>query len=662
MSVLYVAHGHPKFNKGGAEISAYRLFQAFRESLEWKECAFLAACSDNTMLKPGCQVMGLGENQWLVKRSFDPLLHDTDVNLNLGKHGFLKQALSDLDPKVIHIHHYVHIGLDLLYALKRWFPSAKIILTLHEYWAMCPYEGRLLKANGQLCLGPDADSCVSCLGEELRSKLAIRRLRIQRYFSEVDHFISPSYFLKQRYLEWGVNPHQISVVENMLPPLTELVTGRQSDQQRSHQALTIGYFGQVNPWKGLTLILEALVIIIKRCPELCLEIHGCSRADLEPKASPHPLFASKLRRLIQALGPEHVRLCGRYETQELPARMANVDVVVMASRWYENAPMVIQEAFMNQRPVVAPRLGGMQEKVKDGFSGLLFEPDNVDHLASILEYLYSKPEQLTIFEANIQNTTLQGKNSFQQHQAIYQKLVAQSHDSPSVVPTNLSLVNPDLLNDLSVNFEPLGANCELGFLMGNLGINRSSLFRWLFTPLAGLELVLADGLQNFFSDPTPVTDPIMASDMVVDRRTGIFFHAAELRNELEALDEDHLMQNDICRGSTFLDQKAKYLYLVEKFRASVVNPSTLHVFSDFHQELTDDAMHRIHDCLCRMGKPLGSTLLFVRSATSIEAINSVYAIGDGLQVASIKRLAPGEYANRIDLPSWLSILSQSRCI
>ena len=196
--------------------------------------------------------------------------------------------------------------------------------------------------------------------------------------------------------------------------------------------------------------------------------------------------------------------------------------------------------------------------------------------------------------------------------------------------------------------------------MGNLGINRSSLFRWLFTPMAGLELVLEDHLKNFFSDPIPVTDPVMASDMVVDRRTGIFFHAAELRSELDAMNKNCLTQNDVYNSSAFLDQKAKYLYLVEKFRASIINPSTLHVFTDFHQELTDDAMHRIHDSLLRMGKPLGSTLLFVHSATSLEAINTVDAIGDGLQVASIKRLAPGQHANRIDLPSWLSILSHSR--
>ena len=59
--------------------------------------------------------------------------------------------------------------------------------------------------------------------------------------------------------------------------------------------------------------------------------------------------------------------------------------------------------------------------------------------------------------------------------------------------------------------------------MAQLGIHRSSLFRWLFTPLAGLGLVLSEKLQDFFSQPEVVKDPVMASDMVVDRRTGIFF-------------------------------------------------------------------------------------------------------------------------------------------
>ena len=122
--------------------------------------------------------------------------------------------------------------------------------------------------------------------------------------------------------------------------------------------------------------------------------------------------------------------------------------------------------------------------------------------------------------------------------------------------------------------------------MGRLEIQRSSLFRWLFTPLAGLEFVLQDRehLRRIFDDPVAVSDPVMASDMVVDRQSGIFFHAAELRSELDAASTDAALLDDLYCGDSFLDQKAKYLYLVDKFMAAVLHPDTLHVFSDFHQD------------------------------------------------------------------------------
>ena len=115
MTVLIVAHGHPSFNKGGAEIASYRLFEALRHCEDWKDSGFLAAAPDDSMLKPGCQVLGLSDSEWLLKRSSDPLLHDTMVNLTSGVHGFLYEAISHLNPKIIHIHHYVHIGFDLIH-------------------------------------------------------------------------------------------------------------------------------------------------------------------------------------------------------------------------------------------------------------------------------------------------------------------------------------------------------------------------------------------------------------------------------------------------------------------------------------------------------------------------------------------------------------------
>ena len=49
--------------------------------------------------------------------------------------------------------------------------------------------------------------------------------------------------------------------------------------------------------------------------------------------------------------------------------MAATDFVVMASRWWENSPVVIQEAYAAERPLVVPGLGGMAEKVQDGVTG-----------------------------------------------------------------------------------------------------------------------------------------------------------------------------------------------------------------------------------------------------------------------------------------------------
>ena len=52
--------------------------------------------------------------------------------------------------------------------------------------------------------------------------------------------------------------------------------------------------------------------------------------------------------------------------------MAEVDWVVVPSRWWENSPLVIQEAFLHSRPVICSDIGGMAEKVTDRVNGLHF--------------------------------------------------------------------------------------------------------------------------------------------------------------------------------------------------------------------------------------------------------------------------------------------------
>jgi len=64
--------------------------------------------------------------------------------------------------------------------------------------------------------------------------------------------------------------------------------------------------------------------------------------------------------------------------------MAGVDWVVVPSIWWENSPLVIQEAFAHRRPVICSNIGGMAEKVRDDVDGLHFKVDDAHSLADTL--------------------------------------------------------------------------------------------------------------------------------------------------------------------------------------------------------------------------------------------------------------------------------------
>ena len=64
--------------------------------------------------------------------------------------------------------------------------------------------------------------------------------------------------------------------------------------------------------------------------------------------------------------------------------MQSVDAVLVPSIWWENSPVVIQEALRNRRPVICSDIGGMSEKVRDGIDGFHFPVGNVMALTDLL--------------------------------------------------------------------------------------------------------------------------------------------------------------------------------------------------------------------------------------------------------------------------------------
>ncbi|MCZ8109179.1 MAG: glycosyltransferase, partial [Burkholderiales bacterium] len=57
------------------------------------------------------------------------------------------------------------------------------------------------------------------------------------------------------------------------------------------------------------------------------------------------------------------------------------DWIIVPSIWWENSPVVIQEALAIGKPVLCSRIGGMAEKVEDGVTGAYFEAGSASDLA-----------------------------------------------------------------------------------------------------------------------------------------------------------------------------------------------------------------------------------------------------------------------------------------
>ena len=62
--------------------------------------------------------------------------------------------------------------------------------------------------------------------------------------------------------------------------------------------------------------------------------------------------------------------------------------VVVPSLCFEMCPLVIVESMSQGLPVIASRIGGLAELVRDGETGLLFEPDNEAELAEKIQLLW----------------------------------------------------------------------------------------------------------------------------------------------------------------------------------------------------------------------------------------------------------------------------------
>ncbi len=358
--ILVVAHGHPDFSLGGGETAAYNLFQGYRAHADVEHAWFLAR-HDRRQGATG-QLTPRRTDEYLWQQGIADWFDMRSANVDSMFAG-LADLLTRLRPTVVHLHHFAHLGLEVVLAIRRILPDVTILLTLHEMMAICCNDGQMVKPGSlRLCSRESLDDCVQCFPDRTIEAFWLRKHRFRSTFRAIDHFVAPSEFLRQRYIAWGLAPDRITVLENAQVRVADRTPRPLAPGETRNR---FGFFGQITPYKGVDVLLAAVASLPAESRRgIVVEIHGAN-LEGQPEA-----FRTRVEALRAPLIDEGVlRWVGPYEPAQLGQRMRGVDWVVVPSVWWENSPMVIQEAFMHGRPVIASDIGGPAEKVRDGVDG-----------------------------------------------------------------------------------------------------------------------------------------------------------------------------------------------------------------------------------------------------------------------------------------------------
>jgi len=279
---------------------------------------------------------------------------------------FLPEIIKKFD--IIHFTHPMRFAS----ALKTCKQLGKqTILTLTDPWLLCPRG--LITTDFQLCDGPDEGrKCMSLCHYD--KEVLSRYENAKFFFDNIDIVVAGSRFLQHTFRD---NDWKRKI--ELIPfSIDHSHIKRNGDPKE----LVFAFMGTLIWHKGIHVLIEAFKKVENK--NIKLKIFG--RGD---ERDPY------IKDLINsAESDSRVEFCGTFNYEDLPNVMKEISIMVIPSTYKDNFPLVMQLSLAYGKPVIASKIGGMPEVIKDGINGILFEPGNSEQLAKIIYSLSENPQKI----------------------------------------------------------------------------------------------------------------------------------------------------------------------------------------------------------------------------------------------------------------------------
>jgi glycosyltransferase involved in cell wall biosynthesis len=224
--------------------------------------------------------------------------------------------------------------------------------------------------------------------------------------------ITVSHSLQQEMLRRGVPQQRLSVVPNGVPAIAPI-----DARSRRHQSTwRLGLIALMRPRKGVEVALQAMKLLKQQQLPVTLELIGGFET---------PEYQRQTLELLRSLQLED---CVHWSgfTNDIPSAIRRLDALLLPSLFGEGMPMVVLEALAAAVPVVATRVEGTPEVVRDGIEGLLAEPGSASSLAERLCQLVSDREAWSAMSARAlvrHRTSFSDERMAERTAAVYQRLL-----------------------------------------------------------------------------------------------------------------------------------------------------------------------------------------------------------------------------------------------
>ena len=369
MKVLLVNKFH--YRKGGSETYYFTLAAALQK--KGHEVIFFAMQDEKNL--PCEQAEYFVSNASVnggIKSKLNMVLH-----IAYSKEAYKKmKALLVAEKPDLVILNLVHkqITLSIIDAIREYDAKLPIFWTMHDLITVCP-SYVMLDGRGNICekcLGGSFKPCVenNCIkGSKLMSilsKYEADYIRKRKWYDQVDLFICPSDFYKNKLAQAGFTKSPIVTMRNPLPLNTQYGDGRKGEY--------VLYFGRLSEEKGVKTLLAAA-----KETGCKLYILGTGPAEDALKE-----FAKDM---------PNVEFKGFQTGKPLENYVKNSCCVVLPSEWYENGPYSAMEAMAAGKPLIVSGNGGLPELVDEGENGYVYHGGAAELAGSIRKMLTLTDEE-----------------------------------------------------------------------------------------------------------------------------------------------------------------------------------------------------------------------------------------------------------------------------